>query len=538
MDQIDHLPLLAGLPAQHVVRQWWEGTLPDAGEDAPWPFRPDLDALKRKSRAIGVHPRLALVQRRVRMQYEEAGLAVPGQLASLDSPEVRTVTTGHQLCLAGGPAFTYYKIRTAITLADRLSAAWGQPVVPVFWLASEDHDFDEVRRLWDGTQWRQWTPPNPVGGPVGRVSSDGLVSAMAEWLEAVSPSAGDRVVLENPGRNLADAMRRWVHGQFGPDAMVVVDGDDPELKASFAEHMGREIKASIVHDAVTRRNAVLAGGGWSPQVHVRPCNLFHLTPGGRHRLERKDQGWHTASGQHWPDDAALLDALERDPAAFSPNALLRPVYQSFLLPDVAVVGGLAEVAYWLQLPGAYAHFGVEQPALVPRDGAVVLPRKWAGLMVRSGVTISDLNRPWAAWEAQWVNRSSVPDVREWRAAMRTHAETTRTEFSALDASLVGSVEAGIAKIEAVLDRLDQQAVRAFKRREQDDRNRLERLHGWVMPDGQAQERVAHFVHLKTAWDREAEADRSLVATVDRAFEEGHQAGNWRPLMHILIQGAP
>ena len=172
-------------------------------------------------------------------------------------------------------------------------------------------------------------------------------------------------------------MRRWIHDVFGQD-LLVLDGDDPHLKAAFADHMVQDIEEGTLHMEVSRVNDVLESAGHAPQVHVRETNLFHLGEDGRHRLIQHGKGW-SAGNTTWESTAALVGAVRARPADFSPNALFRPLYQAFLLPDVAVVGGLAEVAYWLQLSTAHAAFRLPAPALVPRDGARIAPRPWMGL---------------------------------------------------------------------------------------------------------------------------------------------------------------
>ena len=159
--------------------------MPPLSATVTWPERPSAHGFDAKRDAVGqkVHfgPLLAQV---IGEQYAKSSLVHPHRLEDLADPQSRSVTTGHQLCLAGGPAFTFHKIQTAITLAHRLQERWGTPVVPVFWLASEDHDFEEVSSLWDGTHWQTWSPQVAPGGPVGRMSSEGLTEELKKWGDA------------------------------------------------------------------------------------------------------------------------------------------------------------------------------------------------------------------------------------------------------------------------------------------------------------------------------------------------------------------
>ena len=515
-----------------MAAHWWRGTLPEAPPGQSWPDKPDdasLDAMR--DRITGPEHGPLLVER-LGIQYREAGMSAPRRAADLLGARARTVTAGHQLCLAGGPAFTYYKILTAIHLAQRLEQRWGTAVVPVFWLASEDHDFEEVSRLWDGTGWHQWDTPQP-GGAVGRMAVNGLDEVLSEWCSAAGVSEESVSAPDGGWGSLADAMRHWVHRLFGPDDVVVIDGDDPILKSAFAGTMQREIETGFVHHHVSLCDAALAEVGLKPQVHVRQCNLFHLTPGGRHRLEQHGGSWESLGGRSWDSTAVMSQAVADRPADFSPNALLRPVYQSFILPDVAIVGGMAEVSYWLQLAGVFQHLGMTQPVLVPRDGAMVLPERWSKLMERCGVKDEHLGGSMQDWIGMLVEAGDVPDLESWRQSLRTNADQALKAFNAWDGSLEGSVKATLARMEGLLDKLEGQSRKAFKRREQDAMGRLERLHRWVQPDGALQERVVQFQYLDAHWEAGRGDGASLKDVVAQAFEEGHERGEWRPLMHVL-----
>lgn len=528
-------PLIDGLSEAHLVRQWWEGRLGGGDILGGWPSRPDRAALDAVREPAGVDrvDRNLLVDV-VREQYVGASMAVPDALGRLATDDARTVTTGHQLCLAGGPAFTLHKALTAVHMAKWLEDRWGTPVVPVFWLASEDHDFEEIQALWDGAEWHRWEGEGESStGAVGRMEADGAQDLLGRWADAAGLAAErkDRIIGGASG-SLSDAMRRWIHHLVGADRLLVLDGDDSRLKGAFAERMVREIQEGVLFRQVSRVNAVLDQNGHGPQVHVRETNLFHLTAGGRHRLVSNGDGW-TAGACAWPDSSALIEEVKADPAAFSPNALFRPLYQAYLLPDVAVVGGLAEVAYWLQLTTAYAAFGLFRPVLVPRDGARVVPGLWTALAARLGVTRSEFGGDLPSWEARWLAALGGPFTDSWRTALDREADAARTQFTALDASLEGSVEAARAKVHKLLDKLEGQGRRALRRQHAEELAQLTRLHEWLHPDGHAQERVASVHVLADAW-KEAEP---LEDALNRSFLEGHRGEDWRPVLHELLGGA-
>ena len=538
MAQASRFSLIGSLPENHIVRRWWEGEMPPLTSDGVWPHCPSEGAFDAKRDAVGRKPHFGpLLVERIGKQYAAAKMDPPGRLLELDHAQTRTVTTGHQLCLAAGPAFTFHKIQTAITLAHRLQERWRTSVVPVFWLASEDHDFDEIRSLWDGKQWQSWSPQSPQGGAVGRMSTLGLAEELSSWTSATSLVPEVSGCLEFPqGCTLSQAMRHWVHAMFGPDQLVVIDGDDPAFKATFVEVMQREVREGLTYHAVSACNQDLESAGFKPQVHVRPCNLFHLSPGGRHRLVSSEEGWASLGGAQWKGAEDLCQAIASHPEAFSPNALLRPVYQSLLLPDVALVGGLAEVAYGMQLPGVFARLEMEQPILVPRDSAVILPRRWSNVAAKTGLDDAALLKSKSMWVDGLVEQSEAPDLRSWKQAMQGEAAAAGEALSSVDPSLEGSVKAALAKMENVLDRLDQQTVKAVKRKESESISRLNRLDDWVRPNGQAQERVVHFFHLASEWSQQSEQALPLEDALAETFYQGHKSSDWSPLVHVIRSG--
>ena len=510
--------------------------MPDPPNGVQWPSRPsaeNLDSIRPLVEKNAPH-RKTLVSSLTK-QYADAGVPLPSRVAELSLESSRTVTTGHQLCLGTGPAFTYYKVLTAVLLAEQLEGKWGVPVIPVFWLASEDHDFDEVRSLWDGQGWHRWTP-SEEGGAVGRMHTEGLEATLIEWGESagIEPQRLEALLGAAKG-SLADAMRRWMHLTFGPNRIVVMDGDDADLKATFVGHMSKELTGQSMASRVGNANEALVAGGHQPQVHVRPVNLFHLQDGSRVRVQMDEEGWSAGPDIRWETEEQLTEAVSQSPESFSPNALFRPLYQSWLLPDVAVVGGLAEVSYWMQLAGAFPEFDLVQPALVPRDGVRILPRKLSALARELSVEPRHFGERLPQWEARFISEGEPPSTANWRVAMAGESESALRSFKALDASLQGSVQSTAAKMTKLLDKLDEQGRRAVRRQSKVALDRLARLHSGLFPDGQAQERIANWHALASKWGSESVRKETLESILQAQFEQSHDHEDWRPLLHVVMQ---
>ena len=203
---------------------------------------------------------------------------------------------------------------------------------------------------------------------------------------------------------------------------------------------------------------------------------------------------------------------------------------------MAVVGGLAEVAYGMQLPGVFARLGLEQPIVVPRDSALVMPGRWSGLAAKAGVDDAMVLQPKSAWVDGLVEGAGVPDLASWRQSLRDESERASEALTGVDRSLEGSVKATLAKMESLLDRLGQQSVKAVKRKEAEAMSRLDRLDGWIRPDGAWQERVVNFFLLASEWEQQSDSAAPLGDALAGAFLRGHESADWSPLVHV-IRGA-
>lgn len=286
------------------------------------------------------------------------------------------VTVGHQLVIGGGPAFFHHKILTAIRVAKRMSSLGGSAVVPLFWMASEDHDWKEVSSLSSMQGDHTWEPNHAdVPFPVGSRSLDGVEKVIRAWGEAGATTeewklmVADVQTSQAAGESLAGVMRRWLHRWYGDVGLMVLDPMNEELKKS----------ASVLWEAEFEGRGVHAALKGSPEAEgpalVRENNVFWLDhEHGRIGVVRDPvhSVWR-AGNLTFPVPEGGWSAWSRDHAeACSPGVLLRPLYQEWLLHSAAVIVGPGEWRYWHQLPAAFTAHGLEFPALRMRDHAVVL----------------------------------------------------------------------------------------------------------------------------------------------------------------------
>ncbi|MCB9169405.1 MAG: bacillithiol biosynthesis cysteine-adding enzyme BshC [Flavobacteriales bacterium] len=435
-----------------------------------------------------------IVSRALEGQYAgpEMHPAVRASLDRFRDPRALTITTGHQLCLFGGPRYVLYKVLNAIRLARQFDRQ-DRPVVPVFWMASEDHDLPEVDHVFLRNERVHWTAT--AGGAVGRMPLVGIAGAVrkASDLLGMGPGADTlRVLLQEayrPEHTLAQATRRFLHGLFGRLGLVVIDGDDPALKRLFAPVMREELLNQVVERTVRYADEKLPKG-YGGQAHARPVNLFHLRPGHRSRVSVDDAGYHVLDGGPGFSSEELLAEVERAPQDFSPNVLLRPLYQETILPNVAYVGGGGEVAYWMQLRWTFQALQVPMPVVALRTSALLLEAEESAKLAQLGLHIEDLFMPVDQLGAEWARTHASVDTSLAAERERIGAvfQGIVARSAGVDPTLEASAKGEQARMNKRLDHLEERLLRAAKRREAVNIARLERIHALLFPGGGLRER--------------------------------------------------
>ena len=297
-------------------------------------------------------------------------------IESLESTDTFTITTGHQLCIFTGPLYFIYKIVSTINLSLALKQKYpSKHFVPVFWLASEDHDFDEINNVNLFDQTIKWD--SSQGGAVGRMNLSDFSNVLedlnlllgksqnAERLKAIFYKAYSSI-------NLAQATRILINELFKDDGLVVINGDDVQLKKSFVDIMKKDIQDNSFYPLIASQSEKLSET-YKAQAYVRKCNFFQLEQGSRKRvLDRLD-----------------TKEIDSNPEKFSPNVLLRPLYQEMTLPNLAYIGGGAELSYWMQLKTAFESEHIPFPILVLRNSVMLTTPSQIDKINHLGFSIED-----------------------------------------------------------------------------------------------------------------------------------------------------
>lgn len=344
------------------------------------------------------------------------------------------VTTGQQAGLFTGPLYTIHKILSAVRLAEALEQSLGIVVLPVFWAASEDHDFAEVNHAYAtdaGGELRRVAvaASTRVAVPMSEMRlGDDVEAALATFAQSVSGDgdADASVALlrdaYRPGVTVADAFRAAIVSLFADFDLLVTDAADPALKAASAEVLLGELANAAEHERlIGEQTAALGAAGYTTQVTLveGATNVFWHGPAGRERLYRDGDGFEAKDARRHFTLDELRTVLAADPRALSPNVFLRPVAESAVFPTLAYVGGPAETAYFAQVRPLFAAFGIRPPLAFPRFGATIVPVEVAEARRRAGVEDEDLALPaHELWER--VARRHMPaGLWERIAALRT-----------------------------------------------------------------------------------------------------------------------
>ena len=455
------------------------------------------------------YPRAALTRilRRQNEQYQ-AGKKTAQEIELFQKPDTVAVVTGQQTGLFGGPLLTIYKALTAAKLAERLQARRGKPVVTIFWLASDDDDVVEADQcgVFDrNNDYRLLTSGFGQGArqPLSQVVFDDRINACRSTLNELLPDSEFKpALLEKLGKcfysggRLAEAFASWLQALSTEFGLIVLDPSDAEIKRLIAPVFAKEISELSPSTAATLKAiAQLEKMGHSPQVPLRDgrLNVFYINGGQRHTLEFSGSHFRSTDGAFSFSQTELLTALEKTPERFSPNVILRPVIQDFLLPTVAYIGGPAEVAYFAEHRGVYEAFGVPMPAIYPRKSLTLLEKRVERTMEKYGLTIHDLWKPIEPKISELAKNEAPAGLFEPVSAARDELtrelQTLRERVAKLDPTLEGFVDSTAGKILHQLDGLDKKLTQAVKRQNETLTGQLHKASAAVFPGGHLQERA-------------------------------------------------
>ncbi|HEX4877238.1 MAG TPA: bacillithiol biosynthesis cysteine-adding enzyme BshC [Chitinophagaceae bacterium] len=448
----------------------------------------------------------------LKARYENVGTSekTRANIELLLSPDTFTVTTAHQNNLFTGPLYFIYKIIHAIKLADWLKESLPEyNFVPLFYIGSEDADLEELNHIYISGEKLTWHTQQT--GAVGRMKTDKellqLISAMEGQL-LVLPHGKELVTAlkENyrEGVSIAEATFGFVNFLFAEFGLVILQPDNARLKKQMAAIFRDDLLHQSSSPMVEKADDALQKAGYKVQAHPREINLFYLSEGIRNRIEKKNGGYRVVDTSLFFTAEELLKELDDHPERFSPNVILRGLYEETILPNIVFIGGGGEMAYWMQLKGLFDFYKVPYPVLVLRNSFLLLERRWQESVARSGLVIEDFFLPEQALLNKVVLRESPHALKITGAMDEMHAlyDALLKQVAAIDVTLEKHVEALRTKAICRLQELEKKMLRAEKRKYADRQRQLHSIRSVLFPGNGLQERTDNICYYYAKWGRD------------------------------------
>jgi bacillithiol biosynthesis cysteine-adding enzyme BshC len=453
----------------------------------------------------------------------DPGFSVPQpvqqNIQSLKSPDTYTITTGHQLNIFAGPLYFIYKIVTAIKLTQQLKAEFpDKNFVPVYWMASEDHDFAEISYTTIGGKKVHWWLES--SGATGRIHPETLRQALNQYKGVLgmadhAPELAEIVeTAYTRFDRLADATRYMVNALFGQYGLVIIDADNKRLKQQFAPIIERDIIEQNSFKNITATNEKLHNLGVHIQVNPREINFFYMKGSLRERLVFENDRYKVLNTDISFTEEELRQEIKKHPQKFSPNVVMRPLYQECILPNIAYIGGGAEVVYWLELKSNFEYYKIDFPILILRNSGLVIRKESAAKIKRMELTPADIFKPTDLLKTSWIKKHSDHNLSlqtEWSELTAIFARL-KERATKIDPTLGPSTEAVQARLKKALDNLEKKLVKAEKNNYHTRLEQIEQIKTELFPGNSLQERNENFGLLYVKWGQD------LIDELIRNFE--------------------
>lgn len=461
-------------------------------------YRPDMAGLAEaleKRHFLGDRNTLVEVLKN-QYQHLTPNKSVTKNIELLGLNNTFTVTTGHQLNLFTGPLYFIYKIVTTINLAIELKMAHpDQNFVPIYWMATEDHDFDEINHVSVDEKNISWI--QNTNGATGRLSTKTVAAAVTAYKGYLGISKnGKRIAklveqayLEHD--NLADATRYLVNNLFEKYGLVIVNADDSQLKKQFANIITADVIKHNSAKNIEQSSKNLEDIGYKTQVNGRDINFFYLKDDLRERLIFEDEKYLVNHTEISFTEAELKAEIENHPERFSPNVVMRPMYQEVILPNIAYIGGGAEVAYWMQLKTNFDYYKVDFPVLLLRNSALLIDERSAQNLYNLGFSLEDAFLPAEELKNIWVKRHSTAQLSlaDETRAINSIFDQIKLNAYKIDKTLSVSTDTAKQKTNHLLANLEKKLFRAEKRKHETALIQIDNVKKRLFPNGTLQERI-------------------------------------------------
>ncbi|WP_026896820.1 bacillithiol biosynthesis cysteine-adding enzyme BshC [Daejeonella oryzae] len=419
-------------------------------------------------------------------------------ISLLEHTNTYTVTTGHQLNIFTGPLYFIFKIATAIKLARDLKQQFpDKNFVPVYWMATEDHDFAEINHTYIGGKKISWE--KDAAGATGRIKTDDILNALKEYtgILGISENAMHLAGLIERAYthpNLSDATRFLVNSLFGEYGLLIIDADQPEFKKQFSEYIEKDILQQNSFNNINTQTEELQKIGFETQVNPREINFFYLRDKLRERIVFEKSRYVILNTDISFSEEEIKEEIKAHPEYFSPNVVMRPLYQEVILPNIAYIGGGAEIVYWLQLKQNFDYYQVEFPILVLRNSALITDYSTTSRISKLDLKVTDIFKATDDLEKNWVLNHSKNNLNlqdEWQE-LKCIFEKIKLRAHKIDVTLSPSTEAVQVRLHKAIVNLEKKLIKAEKRNYSESLNQIKNIKTKLFPHGGLQERSENF----------------------------------------------
>jgi bacillithiol biosynthesis cysteine-adding enzyme BshC len=426
----------------------------------------------------------ALLTEVLEEKYKDLSVSekLKSNLHLLQDPNAFTITTGHQLCLMTGPLYFIYKILHVIKLSTDLKAQFPeQHFVPVYWMASEDHDFEEIKSFLLFGQ--KWTWESTQKGAVGRFNTSELaplLHALSEKFQNHPDSEIHRLLDLLKAPSYSDGFFKFIHELFSPYGLVIIDADDARFKESAWPIWEKDLFTADLHQAVLKNTQELQQKKIPTPIESKETNLFVLEKEKRERIEK----------------TGALHYQKEDSPQLSPNVVLRPLYQEWILPNLAYIGGPSEIAYWQQLPLAFQTLALPFPLTLQRAGGILLQQKDLELIQKLGFEKQDFLADKAILKERYLKQAG--DQEPNYGQMGEFWSDYKTSFLHIVAEELPQerrmIEAELTRIQKQTEALEEKFEKMRKAKFDKALKQIEQLSEKLQPKGQLQERSTNILN--------------------------------------------
>ncbi len=435
-------------------------------------------------------------------------------ISLLKSKKTLAVVTGQQLGLFGGPLYTLYKIITAIKLSQYLSERYDEyQFVPVFWLEGDDHDFNEVRYMnliSDNNELLKFSYEDEIEedenkGSIGRLKFNEKINLVHYELSAkIRKTDFSQSLIEKlksyytDNETFKSSFSKLIFSLFDEYGLIIFDPQDKKVKERLKPVFKKEISDFRIHTEKLVNVSALLEETYHAQVKVRPVNLFYSNEEGRYLIEPVENEFRLKRKRKRFTYDELMSLIDTEPEAFSPNVLLRPICQDFVLPTAFYIGGPSEVAYFAQVMPLYDFYQIEAPIIYPRSSATLVEKNISSILEKFGLTVLDVFMDSDKLKSRVVGSLSDSTIESMFESTYNQIELSfdqlKEKLFELDKTLSDASTKYKQKIINYIDELKSKTIEAQKKKFEVTLRQIDKLAVNVFPNGNLQEREINFIH--------------------------------------------